>query len=310
MKIVFMGTPEFAVASLKALCNSEHEISGVITAPDKPAGRGKKIKSSPIKEFAQNTGLRILQPLNLKDKQFIDELKEINADLFVVVAFRMLPERVWSLPPKGTINLHASLLPNYRGAAPINWAIINGEKITGITTFFIEKEIDTGKIIMQKEILIENRNLGELHDVLMIKGASLLIKTIKNIDNNTIVPVSQGQLNLSNIKSAPKINKNTCRINWNMTNDQIQNHIKGMSPYPGAWTKIFIDERELNFKIFSCSKSNHSLKPGEIHINNKKFHIGCSIGSIILAEVQLEGKKRMTIDQFIFGARITKSNCL
>jgi methionyl-tRNA formyltransferase len=310
MKIVFMGTPEFAVASLKSLLNSEHEIAGVITAPDRPAGRGKKIKSSPIKLFALSSGLKVMQPTNLKNDDFINELKELNADLFVVVAFRMLPELVWSLPPKGCINLHASLLPNYRGAAPINWAIINGEKITGITTFFIEKEIDTGKIIMQKEILIENKNLGELHDELMIKGAELLIKTIKNIDNNRIMPIAQNQLNLANIKSAPKINKATARINWNLTNEQVKNLIKGMSPFPGAWTKIFIDDKELQFKIFKCDVSDQLLQPGEIQLNNREIHIGCSIGSIILAEVQLEGKKRMTVAQFIAGARITKLKCL
>ena len=305
-----MGTPEFAVASLSSILNSEHEIVGVITAPDRPAGRGKKLKASAVKIFAEKAGLKVLQPNNLKNEDFINELKAINADLFVVVAFRMLPEMVWSLPSKGCINLHASLLPNYRGAAPINWAIINGEKITGVTTFFIEKEIDTGKIIMQKEILIENRNLGELHDELMIKGAELLVKTIKSIDNNTIVPIDQDQLNLSNIKPAPKINKTTAKINWNQSNEQIQNLIKGMSPYPGAWTKIFIDEKELQFKIFSCKLSNQPIEQGEIQLNNKEIHIGCLNGSINLAEVQLEGKKRMNIDQFIAGARITKFYCL
>ncbi len=310
MKIVFMGTPEFAVASLNVLFNSEHEITGVITAPDRPAGRGKKLKSSPVKEFAINNNLKLFQPINLKDTSFVDKLKELKADLFIVVAFRMLPEIVWSIPPKGTINLHASLLPNYRGAAPINWAIINGEKITGITTFFIEKNIDAGKIIMQKEILIDNKNLGELHDELMIKGADLIIKTLINIEHSSIVPISQDQLNLTNIKPAPKINKHTSRINWDISNDQITNLIRGMSPFPGAWTKIILDEKELQFKIFKSEKSNLSLKPGEIFVNNKEFHIGCSIGSINLAEVQLEGKKRMSIDQFISGARITKFNCI
>lgn len=310
MKIVFMGTPEFAVASLSSILNSEHVVVGVITAPDRPAGRGKKLKSSAVKIHAENSGLKILQPINLKDESFINELKSLNADLFVVVAFRMLPEVVWSLPKKGCINLHASLLPNYRGAAPINWAIINGETLTGVTTFFIEKEIDTGKIIMQKEILIENKNLGELHDILMDKGAELLLKTIKNIDNNTIVPIAQDQLNLSNIKSAPKINKTTAKINWQNSNLQVHNLIRGMCPYPGAWTKLCIDDKELQFKIFSCKLSNKNLKEGEIHINNKEIHIGCSNGSINLAEVQLEGKKRMTVDQFIAGARITKFYCL
>ncbi len=311
MKIVFMGTPDFAVASLEAIVNSDHEIVGVITAPDKPAGRGKKIRSSSIKEYAISKDLPILQPINLKDENFISELKRLNAELFVVVAFRMLPEIVWRMAPKGTINLHASLLPYYRGAAPINWAIINGEQFSGVTTFYIEKEIDTGKILLQEKVNIDPEdNAGILHDTLMKKGAALLLRTINDIKNDLDQPVSQKISSEQLKKIAPKINKKTCKINWDKPNNIVYNHIRGLSPYPGAWTRIMIDNNELQLKIFSSALSNIILKPGEIKGNNKELHIGCLQGSLKLAEVQLEGKKRMDAVQFIIGARITNSFCL
>ena len=306
-----MGTPDFAVESLNSILSSSHEITAVITAPDRPAGRGKKLKSSAVKEFSLANNLKTIQPLNLKEPEFIDELKELNADLFVVVAFRMLPEIVWSLPKLGTINLHASLLPNYRGAAPINWAIINGETETGVTTFFIEKEIDTGKIIHQKSMEINSSdNVGTMHDKLMTQGANVLINTINEIENNNINPLEQKKSKTGELKSAPKINKLTGEINWNKTNVEINNLIRGLSPYPGAWTNIMIDNKKLILKIFSASLIDLTLVPGEIQIINNELHIGCSFGSLNLAVIQLEGKKRMPASQFIKGARITNLKCL
>jgi methionyl-tRNA formyltransferase len=304
-----MGTPEFAIESLGKILTSSHQLEAVVTAPDRPAGRGKKLKSSAVKEFALSNNIKVLQPPNLKDSIFINELKTIDADLFVVVAFRMLPEIVWSMPKLGTINLHASLLPNYRGAAPINWAIINGEKITGVSTFFIEKEIDTGKIIQNKTVQIDELdNVGTLHNKLMHQGASLLLNTINDIENNNIQAYKQEDNKL--LKSAPKINKLTGKIDWSKTNTEINNLIRGLSPYPGAWTHVMIDEKKLILKIFSAIPLNSKLNTGEIKIINNELHIGCSFGSLKLAEIQLEGKKRMPAKEFIKGARITNSKCL
>ena len=310
MKIVFMGTPAFAVESLKILIENHFNIAAVITAPDRPAGRGKKLKSSAIKDFAVAQNLAILQPTNLKDPDFNAHLKSINADLFVVVAFRMLPKIVWSLPKYGTINLHASLLPNYRGAAPINWALINGEKKTGVTTFFIEEKIDTGEIINQKEIeILDHDNVGMLHDKLMKIGATVLKDTVKAISNQNYVALKQESFNLSEIKAAPKLNKQTGKINWANTTQSINNLIRGMSPYPGAWTTIEIDNNKLMLKIFSASISEKQLETGQISVNNDELYIGCLDGCIKLAEIQLEGKKRMHADQFLRGARITNLEC-
>lgn len=310
MKIVFMGTPAFAVESLKILIENHFNIAAVITAPDRPAGRGKKLKSSAIKDFAVAQNLAILQPTNLKDPDFNAHLKSINADLFVVVAFRMLPKIVWSLPKYGTINLHASLLPNYRGAAPINWALINGEKKTGVTTFFIEEKIDTGEIINQKEIeILDQDNVGMLHDKLMKIGATVLKDTVKAISNQNYVALKQDSFELSKIKAAPKLNKQTGKINWANTTQSINNLIRGMSPYPGAWTTIEIDNNKLMLKIFSASISEKQLETGQISVNNDELYIGCLDGCIKLAEIQLEGKKRMHADQFLRGARITNFEC-
>ena len=311
MKIIFMGTPEFAVESLDKILKSSHEIAAVITSPDRPAGRGNKIKSSAIKDFSTANNLKIIQPLSLKDPELIRELKEINADLFVVVAFRMLPEIVWGIPKLGTINLHASLLPDYRGAAPINWAIINGETRTGVTTFFIEKEIDTGKIIQQKPIEIDSSdNAGTMHDKLMSQGAEVLIKTINEIERNNIESYEQGNSKKIELKSAPKINKLTGAINWSKTNTEINNLIRGLSPYPGAWTNIMIDNKKLILKIFSATLLDSTLIPGEIKLINNELHIGCSFGSLNLVLIQLEGKKRLPANEFIKGARITNFKCL
>lgn len=310
MKIVFMGTPAFAVESLKILIENHFNIAAVITAPDRPAGRGKKLKSSAIKDFAVAQNLAILQPTNLKDPDFNAHLKSINADLFVVVAFRMLPKIVWSLPKYGTINLHASLLPNYRGAAPINWALINGEKKTGVTTFFIEEKIDTGEIINQKEIeILDQDNVGMLHDKLMKIGATVLKDTVKAISNQNYVALKQDSFELSKIKAAPKLNKQTGKINWANTTQSINNLIRGMSPYPGSWTTIEIDNNKLMLKIFSASISEKQLETGQISVNNDELYIGCLDGCIKLAEIQLEGKKRMHADQFLRGARITNFEC-
>lgn len=311
MKIIFMGTPDFAVESLRKIHSSRAELAAVVTAPDRPAGRGKKLKSSAVKNFAIENRIPVLQPTNLKDPEFIKEIQEINADLFVVVAFRMLPEIVWSMPKKGTINLHASLLPNYRGAAPINWAIINGEKETGITTFFIEKEIDTGKIIHQQKVaILEGDTVGILHDKLMIKGADLLLKTISSIEDGTNPFIDQQNLISNKLNNAPKINKQTGKIQWNNSKSSINNLIRGLSPYPGAWTKIEIDAKSLIFKIYSAKCIEGQLHPGEISVNNNELHIGCSDGCLKLAEIQLEGKKRMSAEEFIKGARFTNNQCL
>jgi len=298
-----MGTPEFAVASLKCLVENGINVVGVITAPDKPQGRGKKMGASPVKEFALTQGLNILQPVKLKDPEFIKELAKLKADLQVVVAFRMLPEVVWSMPPLGTFNLHASLLPQYRGAAPINWAIINGEKETGVTTFFLKHEIDTGNIILQeKEPVFDRDNVGSLYERLMDKGANLVLKTIKAIQekNHPVLP----QMNISELKSAPKIFKETCQVNWDNEVSIINNFIRGLSPYPTAWTML----NDKTLKIFEAEKENDNTvkeKPAEILTDNKTYlKFASQNGFIHIKELQLEGKRRMTIDEFLRGFQL------
>lgn len=300
LKIVFMGTPEFAVPMLETLLNSEHEVVGVITTPDKPAGRGMQLVESDVKKFAKDKALYILQPEKLKNENFLADLKALNADLFVVVAFRMLPEVVWSMPPMGTINLHASLLPQYRGAAPINWAIINGEKETGVTTFFIQQEIDTGKIIFQEKIPIrENENVGELYGELMELGAKVLRKTVDAIAKNDYPQISQDHI--TDIKHAPKIFKETCKIDWTKDVDYIYNFIRGLSPYPAAFTTL--DGKV--FKIFSSEKSSSSLRSGtssEYETDGKTFlRFYCINGFIEVKECQAEGKKKMSVGEFLRG---------
>lgn len=250
-KIVFMGTPDFAVASLNALVQNGFEIAAVVTAPDRPAGRGQKLKVSAVKEYALNHGLLILQPQSLKDPEFISSLNSLNADLQIVVAFRMLPKEVWSLPKLGTFNLHASLLPDYRGAAPINWAIINGEKETGVTTFFIDEEIDTGNIILQEKITIESsETAGQLHDRLMKLGAQLVVHTAKAISEGNLTTISQKDV--KSVKMAPKLFRETCKLDWNRAAQEIYNKIRGLSPYPAAWGLLNNGGVTTSVKIFKA----------------------------------------------------------
>jgi methionyl-tRNA formyltransferase len=306
LKIIFMGTPEFAVPSLKILLENNYQILAVVTTPDKPAGRGQKIQESAVKRFASKHKLPIRQDEKLKDPSFIDFLRNLKPDLIVVVAFRMLPEIVWSLPGYGTINLHASLLPDYRGAAPINWVLINGEKETGLTTFFLQQEIDTGKIIDQKKIAIKDSyNAGDLHDRLMQEGADLLLKTVQSIESGTTSPVNQNVVKNSELKTAPKIFRESCEIHWNKNGIEIQNLIRGLSPHPGAWC-IIKDEKGagLILKIFSSEyfPDVPKMKHGEMLTDSKSFlRIAVPGGFISLLSVQLEGKKRMNIDEFLRG---------
>ena len=302
LRIVFMGTPEFAVPSLEILIRNKKNIVGVITAEDKPQGRGQRAGISPVKEAAIKHGLKILQPSKLKSPEFIEELQSLKADLQIVVAFRMLPEIVWAMPPKGTFNLHASLLPQYRGAAPINWAIINGERETGVTTFFLQQEIDTGQIIFQEnEIITETDDAGSLYERLMMKGAGLVLKTVEAIESGTVK--TNDQITFENLKLAPKIFKETCQINWNQSALAIQNFVRGLSPYPGAWTEI----RGKQFKIFRISVSDGAMigTAGEIQTDQEKYVlVKCSDGWISLDEFQPEGKRKMTAAEYFRGNKL------
>ena len=298
-RIVFMGTPDFATESLKRLVENNYNIVGVVTAPDRPAGRGQKIKFSSVKEYAVSQNLQVLQTEKLKNPQFIDELKNLEADLFVVVAFRMLPEIVWRLPAKGTFNLHGSLLPRYRGAAPINWAVINGDKETGVTTFFIEKDIDTGNIIFQEKLSISDKDTaGNIHNKLMHIGSELVCKTIDAIESNK-APNSP-QLN-ETATHAPKIFKADCKVNWDENSVDIHNKIRGLSPYPTAWTSI---DKDKTLKLFSSSyeNANHNETIGKILIsNNKEMKVAAKDGFVHIHELQLSGKKRMKTEDFLRG---------
>ena len=307
MKIVFMGTPDFAVPSLKILLNNNYSVVAVITAPDKPAGRGRQIQQSPVKEFAIKNNLPLLQPANLKEPVFIESLKSLHADLFIVVAFRMLPEVVWKMPPKGTFNLHASLLPQYRGAAPINWAVINGEKETGVTTFFLKQEIDTGEIIFQEKTFIDSKETaGDLHDRLMELGAHLVLRTVKAIDSNKINTTPQEQLINNNIKNAPKIFRDDCKINWNDRAGKIFNKIRGLSPYPAAWSILKISNKSINVKIYFADLcEDFESPPGGIFTNNKDYlKVKTGEGSLCIKELQMEGKKKLSIQEFLRGTNI------
>lgn len=303
LRIIFMGTPAFATASLDALVQVGCNIVAVITAPDKPAGRGMKPQESAVKKYAVEKGLHILQPEKLKNPDFINELENLHADIQVVVAFRMLPEIVWNMPPIGTINVHASLLPQYRGAAPINWAIINGEKETGITTFKLQHEIDTGNILMQERLLIsENENAGELHDRLMKTGAGLLVKTLEGLAQQSLQEIPQTSFSLSGVKHAPKIFTETCKINWDAEANTVYNLIRGLSPYPAAFT--FINDKQV--KIYKCSKeiNEHNKLPGEFITDGKTFlKFACNNGFIHVLELQMEGRKKMFIEDFLRGYR-------
>lgn len=313
MRIIFMGTPEFAVLSLKKLIENKYTIVGVVTAPDQAAGRGKKIRQSSVKKYALKQGLKILQPVKLKDPEFIDELRALKADLQIVVAFRMLPEIVWAMPPKGTFNLHASLLPQYRGAAPINHAIINGEIQTGVSSFFLDQKIDTGNIILQKTCSITPQdNAGSLHDKLMVLGADLVVETVKEIELNRVSPKSQNELIESDLKAAPKIFKPDCQINWNKSSERIHNKIRGLSPYPAAYSYLKFDSIEKSYylKIFETEKIEINYPksdPGQIFTDSKSYiHVISLEGVLSLIEVQLEGKKRMSVKEFLRGFDLSK----
>ncbi len=310
LRIVYMGTPDFAVESLKALVEGGYNVVGVITMPDKPAGRGMKMQYSPVKEYALSQDLTLLQPEKLKDTQFLSDLQALQADLQIVVAFRMLPELVWNMPRFGTFNLHASLLPQYRGAAPINWAVINGETETGITTFFLTHEIDTGKIIDQEKISIEDTdNAGIVHDRLMVLGSKLVVKTVDNILNDSIKPIDQEDiLQGKDPELAPKIFKETCKIDWEKSVKQIYDFIRGLSPYPAAWTELTAPNGELlHLKVFETEKilSEHNHAPGILLSDGKSFmDIAVKDGFIRLISIQQSGKKRMSAGDFLRGSRI------
>jgi len=306
-----MGTPDFAVPSLEILVKNNYNVVAVITAPDKPAGRGKIISQSDVKKYSLEKGLNILQPTNLKDQNFIKDLELLKADLQVVVAFRMLPEIVWNIPKHGTINLHASLLPQYRGAAPINWAIINGEKQSGVTTFFINDKIDEGNIILTKKVEIEeNKTAGELHDKLMNIGSTLLLKTVENIQQNK-VKINIQSVKDNSIKLAPKICKEMCRINWNDNIDNIHNFIRGLSPYPAAFTNLISPDGNIFYvKIFKSTKEKTKNKEivGKIFTNEKnQLKISTKDGLINILEIQLSCKKKMKIDEFLRGIEINNN---
>lgn len=304
-----MGTPEFAVESLKALVEGGYNVGGVITMPDKAVGRGYKLQPSAVKQYALSKGLNVLQPASLKDPLFLEELKALQADLQVVVAFRMLPEVVWNMPPLGTFNLHASLLPQYRGAAPINWALINGEKETGVTTFFLSHEIDTGHIIFrEKTSILEEDNAGSLHDRLMAMGAKLVTRTVDAIVEGNVSTLSQSELVDENavLKTAPKIFSETCRVDWDRTATDVCNLIRGLSPYPAAWTELTTNEGEgpYRFKLFAAEMvvEEHSLPAGTIRTDNKSYlEVGVADGFIRIKELQMQGKKRMLTAVFLNG---------
>ena len=307
MRIIFFGTPEFAVDSLDILLKNGYEISAVVTATDKPAGRGLEIKMSAVKEYARAKNLKILQPENLMNQEFISQLKELNPELGVVVAFRKMPKEVFTLPQKGTFNLHASLLPHYRGAAPINWAIINGEKESGVTTFFLDEEIDTGKIILRaKENIKEEDTAGDLYERLMKDGADLTLKTVRAIETGNYTPEDQSAFvkSTEKLKAAPKIFKDDCKINWKKKAEDVYDFIRGLSPYPTAWTEIKNENETLSLKIFRSSKeiSENQNEIGLIITDEKTFiKIAVKEGFIHLLDIQLAGRKKMNIEEFLRG---------
>lgn len=300
--IIFMGTPEFAVTSLKTLLDKGYNVKAVVTTPDKPAGRGKNIQFSDVKKFALEHNLPILQPEKLKSPEFLAQLKEIDADLFVVVAFRMLPKEVWAMPKRGTINLHAALLPDYRGAAPINHAIINGETETGITTFYIDEQIDTGKIIMQERCAIEPEdNIGTLYDKLMYIGAEAVCKTVDIIASGNVNAIEQDSIRTEGLHPAPKITKEFCQINWNNKSIDIHNLIRGLSPYPAAWCYL---KDDITAKIFTSAYSieKHNTEAGTFVSDNKSYlKVATQDGFVSILELQMQGKKRMAIKDFLNG---------
>lgn len=305
LRIVFLGTPEFAAYSLEKIHSAGYNVVGVVTMPDKPAGRGHKMLHSPVKQYAEAHGLHLMQPMKLKDPVFVDELRSLNADLFIVIAFRMLPEIVWSMPPLGTFNLHTSLLPRYRGAAPINRAVMNGDKETGVTTFFLKHEIDTGDIIDCERIEIgEDENVGSVHDRLMELGAELTLKTIKAIiDGNLKTTPQESLLGDEEPTPAPKIFKDTCRIDWSRSAREVHNHVRGLSPYPGAWSVV---EPLGEIKIFETKiNENSTLGAGRTKISDGRLEIGCGDGrSVEVLSLQAPGKRRMPTSDLLRGLRL------
>lgn len=296
-----MGTPAFAVESLRKLTEHHYDIAAVVTVPDKPSGRGQKVHESAVKQFATEKGLKILQPVKLKDENFLNELRSLKANLFIVVAFRMLPEVVWTMPELGTFNLHASLLPQYRGAAPINWSIIHGDHKTGVTTFFLKHEIDTGDLIFQEEIDIEhNDTAGTLHDKLMTTGAVLVLKTVKTIEKGDVQAIPQKHI--GDLKHAPKIFKEDCLLDFTQTAESVRNKIRGLSPYPGAYT--YLDGKVLKIFAAQVLEQNAQLPAGTFHSDGKSYiHIACSDCMLSLLDIQLEGKKRLQTEEFLRGYR-------
>ena len=304
LRIVFMGTPEFAVETLSYITDAGYEVVGVVTAPDRPAGRGRKLQESAVKQFAVQKGLKILQPTNMKAEGFLQELKELRANVQVVVAFRMLPEAVWKMPEFGTFNLHASLLPQYRGAAPINWAVMNGEVETGVSTFFIDQKIDTGEMILQERVKISpEETAGTLHDKLMETGAKLVLKTLRNIEKGEIDTTPQPDT--EDLKNAPKLTRENTQINWHQPLDQIQNFIRGLSPYPAAWTTLLNGNKTEMMKIYFSEKEkrSHSLETGVILQENKKVMVAVAEGFLVLKKIQLPGKRKMSVDDLLNGYR-------
>lgn len=312
-RIVFLGTPAFAVETLRLLVENKYNVVGVVTMPDKPAGRGHRLQESDVKKYAKSQNLPVLQPVNLRDKDFIEELKALNADLNIVVAFRMLPEVVWDMPKHGTYNLHGSLLPQYRGAAPINWAIINGEKETGITTFKLVHEIDTGKIARQSKVDIGERdNAGTIHDKLMVVGAKLILKTVDAIIDGSITLEAQ-EAGLEQLKPAPKIFKETCRIDWNSTAQEIDCFIRGLSPYPAAHTTLEREDEVFNIKIFDSLPiiEKHNYSAGTIvQLQPKQINVAVANGFVKILELQLQGRKRMKAVDFLNGFPLLEKDIL
>lgn len=298
MKIVFMGTPDFAIPSLRILLNSHHTVTAVVTTPDKERGRGQKVTFTPVKEFALQNNIEVLQPDTLKDENFIRALKEINADLFIIVAFRILPVQIYTLPSKGSFNLHGSLLPKYRGAAPIQWAIINGEKETGVTTFFLEEKVDTGNIILQEKLILnDDDNFGTVHDKMSELGALVVLRTVNMIEEGKI-KLKQQENSLAT--PAPKITKETARINWDKPAAEIHNLVRGLSPYPGA----YFTHNQKQIKVYKSAVVQHNLAPGEIYQTKTELIVGCGKGALKLLELQPEGRKRMTVDEYLRGYRL------
>jgi methionyl-tRNA formyltransferase len=316
LKIVFFGTPDFAVESLSRLVDGGYNVAAVVTMPDKPAGRGRQLQESDVKRYAVEHNLPVLQPVSLKDETFIEELRSFGAQLFIVIAFRMLPEAVWQMPPLGTFNLHASLLPRYRGAAPINWAVMNGDTETGVTTFFLKHEIDTGDVIQQRSCPIGRlENVEDIHDRLMVMGADMVIETVDAIIAGTVKPIPQDQMLTAGQQAtpAPKIFKDTCRIDWSRPAEDLYNHIRGLSPYPAAWSVLLDADKEVTtLKIYKTGEpepfgQGEQPAPGTILADRKTLRVACADGWLQILTLQQSGKKRMDTDAFLRGFPITST---